>query len=322
MMETSPEYRAWKEVQDKIFDLETKQRGVFISSKKTEKAKIAANVESGRLLTEIKRLKLLAEDLRKDMLNIPKRNPIKSYATCNICGRSADNPTRVYDARGKVIQGCVDAFHTGHLVTPSESAHWHNRPAAKKIRAEIKKGQMGKGYGDNATRRNPAARKPKLVWHTFDGGTAAERGKKSYQAITGELDGRQQYQIDPVSTARGRHSHYILRSFGFPPHFGYSTLGKFSAPQAAKSAAAEHYAQHATVGNPAGRKFTAQRKALQQRKPRHAPGTAIYHVQVKTAGGRWHTLAIFENSDKAQEYARALHAQYPASTYQVDRQYA
>ena len=58
---------------------------------------------------------------------------------CNGCGRDSGSPYRVYDAYGKVINGCVDAFHTGHLVTPSESSFWHNRPAAKKIRADMKK---------------------------------------------------------------------------------------------------------------------------------------------------------------------------------------
>jgi len=54
--------------------------------------------------------------------------------TCNTCGRQAWSPYRVYDERGKVLQGCVDEFHSGHLVTPSESSHWHNRKEAKKIR--------------------------------------------------------------------------------------------------------------------------------------------------------------------------------------------
>jgi hypothetical protein len=34
-------------------------------------------------------------------------------------------------------------------VTPSESASWHSRPAAKKIRAALKKGREGKGYRGN-----------------------------------------------------------------------------------------------------------------------------------------------------------------------------
>lgn len=63
--------------------------------------------------------------------------------TCPICNRSADSPARTYDAKGEVTQGCVDHFHTGHLVTPSASAHWHARPVAKRIRADIRKMRDG-----------------------------------------------------------------------------------------------------------------------------------------------------------------------------------
>jgi hypothetical protein len=58
---------------------------------------------------------------------------------CTTCGRPAGSPYRVFDKHGKVLQGCIDDFHTGHLVTPSESSRWHNRPEAKKHRASIKK---------------------------------------------------------------------------------------------------------------------------------------------------------------------------------------
>lgn len=54
--------------------------------------------------------------------------------TCTTCGKAAANPYRVYSAQGQVIQGCVDAAHDGHLVTPSESALWHNRTEAKAVR--------------------------------------------------------------------------------------------------------------------------------------------------------------------------------------------
>lgn len=62
-------------------------------------------------------------------------------ATCNICCRPAYSPFRVYDERGKVVMGCVGDAHTGQLITPSESARWHARPEAKKLRARIKKGR-------------------------------------------------------------------------------------------------------------------------------------------------------------------------------------
>jgi len=61
--------------------------------------------------------------------------------TCNTCTRGAASPFRVYDERGRVVEGCVDDFHTGHLVTPSESARWHNRSEAKAIRRSTAKFQ-------------------------------------------------------------------------------------------------------------------------------------------------------------------------------------
>ena len=57
-------------------------------------------------------------------------------ATCNTCCRPADHPFRQYDGYGKVINGCVDAFHSGAIVTPSESAWWHGRKEAQKIRRD------------------------------------------------------------------------------------------------------------------------------------------------------------------------------------------
>jgi hypothetical protein len=56
---------------------------------------------------------------------------------CYICGRVPSNPWRVYDERGKVRFGCVGHAHTGQLVTPSESAWFHNTADAKRIRRMI-----------------------------------------------------------------------------------------------------------------------------------------------------------------------------------------
>lgn len=80
-----------------------------------------------------------------------RRNP----SVCSTCGKAAGAPFRVYDERGKVINGCIDDFHTGYLVTPSESSRWHNRKEAKAHRASIKKhlATIGK-----RSRRNPSAR--------------------------------------------------------------------------------------------------------------------------------------------------------------------
>lgn len=62
---------------------------------------------------------------------------------CPTCMRKAHSPFRVWNG-GKVVNGCVDEFHTGHLTSPSESSFWHNRPAAKKIRGNMK--AMRNGY--------------------------------------------------------------------------------------------------------------------------------------------------------------------------------
>jgi hypothetical protein len=58
-------------------------------------------------------------------------NPLTHCATC---GRSAASPFRVFDGRGKVTAGCIDAFHSGHIY--GESLTWHNRPEAKRMRKE------------------------------------------------------------------------------------------------------------------------------------------------------------------------------------------
>lgn len=54
--------------------------------------------------------------------------------TCRTCGRSVWSPWRVYNDHGRVVEGCVSMDHDGRLVTPSESARWHNRKEAKAIR--------------------------------------------------------------------------------------------------------------------------------------------------------------------------------------------
>jgi hypothetical protein len=64
--------------------------------------------------------------------------------TCPSCCRAAGDPFREYDVHGRVRLGCVDAFHTGYLVTPSESSFWHARPEAKKIRRRLELMRLGK----------------------------------------------------------------------------------------------------------------------------------------------------------------------------------
>lgn len=55
---------------------------------------------------------------------------------CPTCGRAAGSPFRIYNDRGKVVHGCIDAFHSGHLML-GESRCWHNRPEAKALRRTV-----------------------------------------------------------------------------------------------------------------------------------------------------------------------------------------
>lgn len=59
---------------------------------------------------------------------------------CNTCGKPISNPWRVYGADGKVIMGCVSSAHNDQLTFATESATWHNRKDAKRIRAAEPKG--------------------------------------------------------------------------------------------------------------------------------------------------------------------------------------
>ena len=65
---------------------------------------------------------------------------IQESGKCPTCCRDHFSPHRVYDTRGKVVEGCVDACHTGQLY--GESAFWHARPAAVSIRRETLKSLM------------------------------------------------------------------------------------------------------------------------------------------------------------------------------------
>ena len=81
---------------------------------------------------------------------------MKPRETCNLCGGAAGSPgMKAYDARGRMIQGCVGEIHGEALTPATEYARWWSRPEANKLRAALRKGQSGKGYGDNATRKNP-----------------------------------------------------------------------------------------------------------------------------------------------------------------------
>lgn len=55
---------------------------------------------------------------------------------CPICCAPAHSPFRMWKG-DKIVGGCVDAFHDGALVVPSQSASFHNRPDAKEIRRQF-----------------------------------------------------------------------------------------------------------------------------------------------------------------------------------------
>ena len=57
---------------------------------------------------------------------------------CRTCCKPIASPYRVFDARGKVVQGCISADHNGAYLL-GESAFWHNRQSAKKYRRESAK---------------------------------------------------------------------------------------------------------------------------------------------------------------------------------------
>ena len=54
---------------------------------------------------------------------------------CRTCVRPVSSPFRLYDERGRVLSGCVAVDHDGHLLSGSDSARWHARPVARKLRA-------------------------------------------------------------------------------------------------------------------------------------------------------------------------------------------
>lgn len=62
------------------------------------------------------------------------------HANCPTCTRIASAPYRRHDERGKVTEGCIDAFHTDALSgIIGESTAWHFRAEAVAIRrAELK----------------------------------------------------------------------------------------------------------------------------------------------------------------------------------------
>lgn len=57
---------------------------------------------------------------------------------CPACCGAPAKPYRHY-VDGKIREGCIHDFHTGHLVTPSASQDWHNRKEARDWRRKHKR---------------------------------------------------------------------------------------------------------------------------------------------------------------------------------------
>ncbi len=55
---------------------------------------------------------------------------------CNTCVRPVASPYRRKDASGKIVEGCIDPCHEGHIF--GDSLRWHMRPAAKALRKQTK----------------------------------------------------------------------------------------------------------------------------------------------------------------------------------------
>ena len=53
---------------------------------------------------------------------------------CPTCGNALNAPYRRW--AGVVIEGCIDACHTGRLPEGTETANWHYRMEARAMRAD------------------------------------------------------------------------------------------------------------------------------------------------------------------------------------------
>lgn len=53
---------------------------------------------------------------------------------CPTCCRAAAEPYR-RERAGFVVEGCIAAFHAGHLVSLADQ-QWHGRPEGRQLRAE------------------------------------------------------------------------------------------------------------------------------------------------------------------------------------------
>lgn len=259
---------------------------------------------------------------------VPVKTPYGTFHVCVDCASDCLAKQRVNPARRRTRK---KARRSERGFFPKMSEGLRQAFVRRDVRARVKAKR----------RRNPAIR---LDWHTFAGGTAAAEGKNSYQAITGGLNGREQYLIDPISWPNGRHRYYKLQYFGAG---GYKTLATNARVATLKKAAAEHLLDVVlTATNPRRRNPTtrirsgihfktikaskALRRSLatqQLQGERHhrrgvvtKPGRSAYgepyKVQVRR-DKKWITLGSFPFHAQAQDYGRALKTRYPSKIFRV-----
>lgn len=57
--------------------------------------------------------------------------------TCAVCSNLPHAPYR-RSVDGEIVEGCISAFHTGHIKAGTPDEAWHNRDTAKAWRAKSK----------------------------------------------------------------------------------------------------------------------------------------------------------------------------------------
>lgn len=67
-------------------------------------------------------------------INEIRRNAGNPMVQCPTCCRAASLPYRRHDEGGRIVEGCIDAFHGPSLVPTTSSYEWHMKPVAKALR--------------------------------------------------------------------------------------------------------------------------------------------------------------------------------------------
>jgi hypothetical protein len=71
-----------------------------------------------------------------EKINDIRRKAGNPLTQCPTCCRAPESPFRVFEG-GRVINGCIDPIHTGHLPAISESNRWHLSAFAKRWRSQM-----------------------------------------------------------------------------------------------------------------------------------------------------------------------------------------